>query len=413
MSVDFSPPSLKHSGLLELTVDFKANLLDDKLDGELALPDVPLPGKWRWAVSVAAKGGDTLEVLIKHVVPRKNTQGRAYGSMSVTMPLDELRNFAKKAVPVFDPARPQPYRLVFRLEQSSPLLEASAPALEELAARSSDLSLNLIPHDVRLFFPSRENGGLELWTTSHLLSASSDYYADLFTSGFSETTARRSKRARKSEPDAVLTVTNAKDSDDSDDEADEVFLGGQSPNHSELPETSDFSFRQVTISQSAFSTYRAFLTYQQTGSLRFAPLRSSSSPQNPSSSTNRRSFLVKAQKDKPNLPLPVSPKSLYRLAHFLRLKQDNPLTSACLEAFSSSLSIEGAARELFSDASVCYDELRKLVLDYVVKNWDEVSATASWKELLEKIKRDEVPGGAAVFIELTQARDEAAKEAKA
>ncbi|GAA6028260.1 hypothetical protein JCM8097_006944 [Rhodosporidiobolus ruineniae] len=446
MSVDFSPPVLKHSGRLELTVDFKANLLDDKLSGTFQLPDVPLPGKWSVELTsgtaaveidfhhIGAKyavfgervstsveifwiGGSSPSVLHRTswhshaAVPHKDPKGDVYAGMSATMPPEKLRNFAKEAKHVFNPSELQPYRLVFRLEQSSPLFEAGAPVSQGLAARSSNLDLNLVPHDVRLFFPSTQHDGLELWTTSHLLSASSDYYADLFKSGFSETTPRRSKRTRKSgETEGTYTVpTVDKDFDDSDDEADKVFLGGKQPKHSELPETPDFSFRQITVNQAAFSTYRAFLVYHQTGYLCFAPLRSTSSPQNPSSSMTRHAFLLNAKMQSPMLPLPVSPKSLYRLAHFLRLRADNPLTSACLEAFSSALSIQGAADELFSDASVSYDELRRIAVDYVVKNWEAVNATASWKDKMEAVKRNEVHEFGTAMVELMMAREEAMK----
>ncbi|GAA6028197.1 hypothetical protein JCM8097_006909 [Rhodosporidiobolus ruineniae] len=448
MSVSFKKPILHRSSRFEAILDFEANLFDDKLKGKLELPDIPLPGKWsvnvesveggakirikHSGVSVSAFGryvttdtylywtGPAPAVLLNsskwhnhESAPRKNpTTGNAYGSVAITFTKKRLDAFAEDSAQSFDKTRDQPFRLVLCCQQASPLLDAKATGGERVASRLSNLNLDLLPHNVRLFFPSENHDGFELWTTSALLSETSDYFDDLLASGFSEAVPRRSKRMRKSEPDEVLADSStSKDFDDSDEEADEV-VSTEPQTHSELSDI-DFSFRQITISQAAFSTYRAFLAFQQSGFVDFAPLRSAFGAQSTSSSTTRRSLLRDSLENKPSLPLPVSPKSLYRLAHYLRLANDDPLLSVCLEAFSAALTLDGAAHELFSDAAMCYDEVRKVAIDYVVKHWEGVTAKSSWQELAEKVKRDEVPGAAGVMFELLVAKDEAAKKAQA
>ncbi|GAA5849578.1 hypothetical protein JCM8547_000503 [Rhodosporidiobolus lusitaniae] len=143
--------------------------------------------------------------------------------------------------------------------------------------------------------------------------------------------------------------------------------------------------------QTAFSTYCAALLHLQTGYISFLPLSSSSS------SEERTERLDKAVAENPSLPLPVSPKSVYRLAHLLSL---DDLQYLALIAFEDSLSVENAAKELFSDISIAYDELRKVILRFIETNWNEVKKTATWTEQLAKIQAEEMPEAAPVLVEV-------------
>ncbi len=71
-----------------------------------------------------------------------------------------------------------------------------------------------------------------------------------------------------------------------------------------------------------------------------------------------------------------------------------------LDALSTSLTVEGAASELFGPVSIAYTDVRQTILDYVVKNWAKVQATESWKEWRGKWRQTEVPGGAAILADL-------------
>ncbi|GAA5842237.1 hypothetical protein JCM11251_006755 [Rhodosporidiobolus azoricus] len=141
-----------------------------------------------------------------------------------------------------------------------------------------------------------------------------------------------------------------------------------------------------------------------------SPLRSTFSANKTSDSVTRRDFLEDKLDDDPSLPLPVSPKSMYRLADLLRLPDADPLTSLCLRAFANSLTHHGAALELFSDVSNCFEPFRKIALDYVITNWHDVSETASWKEKMAEAKAGELPEATGVMVELLEAREEATKQ---
>ncbi|GAA5860295.1 hypothetical protein JCM8547_003455 [Rhodosporidiobolus lusitaniae] len=184
--------------------------------------------------------------------------------------------------------------------------------------------------------------------------------------------------------DGLQTVQNLeKDFDDSDDEADELFFLKRDFKQDEQRETA--RYRQITVIQTAFTTYYALLIYLQSGFCHFSPLRSSASTQ---SAATRADFLSSAYDKDPSLSLPVSPKSLYRLAHLLDL---DDLKVLSLAAAKRSLSPLNTAVNLFSNMSLVYDDLRKVVLDYAKENWEEVKASQGWNEKSREIKA----GGAA------------------
>jgi hypothetical protein len=99
----------------------------------------------------------------------------------------------------------------------------------------------------------------------------------------------------------------------------------------------------------------------------------------------------------PTLPPPVSPKSVYRLAHLLQREE---LQQLALDALSTSLTTKCAAGELFGPVSIAYTDVKKVVLDYVVENWQEVQASKSWKEMREKARTGETEGAAQILFDL-------------
>ncbi|GAA5855052.1 hypothetical protein JCM8547_002361 [Rhodosporidiobolus lusitaniae] len=54
--------------------------------------------------------------------------------------------------------------------------------------------------------------------------------------------------------------------------------------------------------------------------------------------------------------------------------------------------------KLFDDASVCYEEIRTVVLDFVEKNWHEVKKSEGWKEASARFEADEISGGETVMM---------------
>lgn len=211
-----------------------------------------------------------------------------------------------------------------------------------------------LSNDVRLFFPRAGPGGAEIWTNATLLERSSPYFKDMLKSGFCESVQIGAKRPRVSPPVAEdVTLSEAtKDVDDSDDETDDLLFQTNLPTLYDTSELPSFSYRQVVVKETAYSTYLAVLRYLETGFIRFAPLRSGASDDQSGSSSeadqggsdardgasstdsrvglsSRAQVVTDAIEEHPDLPAPVSPKSTYRLAHLLKLTR---LQRMCCEA---------------------------------------------------------------------------------
>ncbi|GAA5849537.1 hypothetical protein JCM8547_000488 [Rhodosporidiobolus lusitaniae] len=185
------------------------------------------------------------------------------------------------------------------------------------ARRMAGIILERLTHDVRLFFPHAHENGAEL-------------------SGLVETVPHRSKRARTDGVIEQVALPPAeKDFEDSDDETDTFLFSKRPPTLDDSSERQDYLYRQISNPQTAFSTDSATLLYLQTCYISFLPLTSSGSPE------SRIEYLDKAFADNPSLPLPVSPKSVYRLAHLLSL---DDLQNLALTAFKNSLSAKTPRR---------------------------------------------------------------------
>ncbi|TKA52514.1 hypothetical protein B0A53_04890 [Rhodotorula sp. CCFEE 5036] len=76
------------------------------------------------------------------------------------------------------------------------------------------------------------------------------------------------------------------------------------------------------------------------------------------------------------------------------------LQQLALDALSTSLTTKCAAGELFGPVSIAYTDVKKVVLDYVVENWQEVQASKSWKEMREKARTGETEGAAQILFDL-------------
>lgn len=193
---------------------------------------------------------------------------------------------------------------------------------------------------------------------------------------------------KKSSPD--------KDCEDSDEETDRIYFEEPLARLHEHDCDCPLEYKQVTITKSAYTTYRAVLTYLRTGFIPFAPLSSACKPLSSTSTRTRKQRLLEVWywQDR---PLPVSPKSVFRLAHLLELEE---LQELCLANLRRQLTVEIAPVELVDDASVCFDEWRKVIIDYIFENWDNVEGSEAWKKMQGRIRRDEVPGAAPVMLEL-------------
>ena len=75
----------------------------------------------------------------------------------------------------------------------------------------------------------------------------------------------------------------------------------------------------------------------------------------------------------PPLPLPVSPKSVYRLATLLKLEH---LQALALDAFKERLTVANVAEELFGDAAVQFEEIKAVAMGFATANWAAVQQSA-------------------------------------
>ncbi|GAA6006980.1 hypothetical protein JCM10207_009158 [Rhodosporidiobolus poonsookiae] len=422
-----------------ITCDFEADLSDKTLDEEFPLDDVPLTGDW----ALHVKGSDdSLCIDLVHMgaplgcfgscvtsryelfwadrgvlklvdrygwrsgrVPEASEGGTVHMCFSCLDSLDRLLN-KNGAAANFNVHRHQQYRFVFELRQACLAVEHDSVGAGMRADRIGDSTFEPSPHNFRLFFPKPGKDGASLWVNADLLSSTCPYFKDLLASDFAEAAPRRAKCLRPSgEQPLQPEPTEEKDFEDSDDETDDFRFAKVPPKHEEPPD--DLSYREITITQTAFSTYHALIVFLQTGFVRFAPLKSACKPSNTAGIDTLRELLDNAHHKHSDRPLPVSPKSLYRLVDLLGIPDDTGLATLSLNAFANSLTYEGAAHELFSGTATCFEPLRKVVIAYVVAHWNEVRVTASWKEYAARMKAGDLPGTEGIMMELSEARDEA------
>ncbi|GAA5912676.1 hypothetical protein JCM8208_007726 [Rhodotorula glutinis] len=425
-----------------LVANLELDILAPSLDVKCAFDQVPLTGKWSLAV---VREDDKVVVRVRHTNKRPQvvdgvetsitlewddgirrhrlaTVGEAgpvragtgrvaprdgdtvYAGSAVTLPVTSLDELARESGGAYDPAVQRKYRVSVELYNSGP---RSSPQAVDLARRIAGSCTELSPHDVRLFFPATRNReAAELWTTEHLLTTSSAYFRDLFDSGLAESVPVGSKRARTGEaagggsPPGRSLAPPALDKpfEDSDDEVDRVAFQLTFSAIDEDAEPAPVSYKQVTITQAASSTYRAVLVWLQTGFIRFADLSSAFDP-HASPSSSRAAAVMSAHDVDPLLPFPVSPKSVYRLAHILEL---DLLKAVALRHFRDEcLSVKTAPIELFSELAVGYATWRDMVLEWIVERWTEVEAGTAWRDTMRRVKEDEVDGAAAILVELT------------
>ncbi|BGP49000.1 hypothetical protein JCM10450v2_004879 [Rhodotorula kratochvilovae] len=323
----------------------------------------------------------------------------------MTVTPQDLERIVRDTNSAFNPSAQCKYRFVFRIWQDSlvPTMQAT-----ELAKRIEDSGTKALPNDVRIFFPSTAGRPAELWTSEALLMKTSPYFRSLFRSGLAETIPVSSKRARRpdegsSAPRRTRSRSPAdKDFVNSDDETDELTFRLKRPELHDPREGAEFPYKQVTVTRAAYSTYRAVLLWMQTFYIRFAPPSSSFPPAN--IKNTRADALRDAHNEDPALPLLVSPKSVFRLAHYLELE---PLETLSLQHFRThGISLENAPVELFSELAAGHPHWRAMVLGWVIEHWDEVKTTAGSKGMMRRVAMDEVDGAGAVMVELMAKLDE-------
>jgi hypothetical protein len=261
----------------------------------------------------------------------------------------------------------------------SPLLRLTA------SAWYAAFTYRQTPQDVCFVFPATET---KLWASSKVLVDQSAYYRSLLGSNFSESTTHTSPEGSdtpESKADETIRLY-----EESDDETDAQFADEIAKRACES--VPNLPHKKVIINDAAFSTYQAILVWMSSSYIRFAPLRSRMENNASDENESRLQDIIKMVEANPETSLPASPKSVYRLAHLLELKD---LQEAALANLSSQLTAHNAATELFSDVASAYPAFRDVVLKYVVKKWSGVRASEAWKKIKEQADGHMLPAGAA------------------
>lgn len=256
------------------------------------------------------------------------------------------------------------------------------------------------PNDVQFYFPRVDR---QLWASSPSLANASPYFKTLFSSGFgdgklSRKGAKRLRAAAKSAAAKEATVGGGED--DSDNEFPELEEREDMQEHND--EESCSPIRRIEITGTAWRTYRAVLCWIYTSHIDFAPLASTYPPPISTSASEpvtRRDFFTSFAESHPLLPLPASPKSVYRLAHFLEIPDLQELALASIKA---QIRVSNVATELFGDLSMKYEKVQELELDFAVANWKAVRESDGLKEIQALIEAGELPSAAAISLNLAR-----------
>lgn len=233
---------------------------------------------------------------------------------------------------------------------------------------------------------------LELWANAEVLSQVSPYLKTLLQAGAAEGVVTRGKR-RRTEPVTLPPIhgDNTEFPEDSDTEPDSVYAS----RIESLPSPPDgFEYDEIRVVGTAFTTYRAVLTYLNTGYISFGRLSSSWTGDK---TPTRREGIIADLNQAPNEPLASSPRSIYRLAHLLEIPN---LQQLALKDYKDNLNIDSVATVLFSKTSFLYPELRNAALDLASSKWSSVKKSQDMLNVQEKVKNGELPFFAEISSEL-------------
>ncbi|GAA6038580.1 hypothetical protein JCM8097_009429 [Rhodosporidiobolus ruineniae] len=434
-----TPVPVESSFCFTYSLDFEANLTDENLEFRGPLREAPLVGRWqisarrekptegeqgegkiafnighedlpyaflghRVAISMKLSWADTSDTFqqmedwtwpIKPFPDRPADSSLTYSSFGPTLVLPLTRYSQRDDK--YDPVSQRRYRMEVTIAKDFTDADSRARTLAEQVT-----AFDLLPQDVRLFFPRANRGqGAELWTSGRVLEASR-YFRSLSDPIYTESLWTSAvEREDGLAPRPGVVHDGEPDIEDSDDEVDK-FLCFKHPPSLHVPPLAELvRYKQLDIRHNCVSTYHALLVYLQSRFVHFAPLTSSCAPSNPSSSAQRRrDIIIEYHQKNPSLPLPVSPKSLFRLADYLYLED---LEQVCLDAFRSALTVQCAAHELFSEASQTFGRIRSVAIAFVKDNWEKVQQERSWTAAVRKIRHGEMPEAAPILLELLEA----------
>ncbi|KAL8291347.1 hypothetical protein RQP46_002325 [Phenoliferia psychrophenolica] len=215
-----------------------------------------------------------------------------------------------------------------------PSLPVAHGGLEQALIESAAESLTAPqPNDVEFIFP-RANGR-SLWGSSTILSRASPYLATLLESGFAET----DKGEEYAAADTGMSSFGPLPCEESDDEPET-----EAPSSESASRRLNFPHSRIKVTETSFKTYHAVLFWIYTGQITFTATPPSINI--------------------PRLPLPASPKAVYRLAHLLDLPK---LQALALSALFATLNPSNILTEITSETSGTYDDVLDVLVKFLMK----------------------------------------------
>lgn len=125
------------------------------------------------------------------------------------------------------------------------------------------------------------------------------------------------------------------------------------------------------------------LSWLQTGRIVFASLKSSFATSAP-----RIEPLRRAHAREPHAPIPVSAKSVYKLANYLDIPS---LSQIALNTYLGQIDIRHAAQEVFGPM-LGFPEAKARLVSYMEANKDAFKDAGGMAEVKERLERDEFEG---------------------
>ncbi|GAA5894515.1 uncharacterized protein JCM6883_002125 [Sporobolomyces salmoneus] len=266
--------------------------------------------------------------------------------------------------------------------------ESSSPEIASIASSATASHLSRELNNVCFFFPRTQQ---RIWSNESVLRKSSPYFETLFSSDFAEASASPSSPLEQSSPRSPPPPYDYDDSDvDTHLEEAPLLEPDLMTKREEEKGFETFPFKTIRVLDTTYNTYLAVLVWISTQHIMFAPLKSRThnlSSFGDSPTAQRQKAVSKLrQESKPGLPTPVSPKSVYRLAHLLELAD---LQALALTNFKSQLTNQGAFYELYGDVSCTYSAVQAVAMEYVVKNWNLVKESAAARKVKQKLDNGE------------------------
>ncbi|GAA5987730.1 hypothetical protein JCM10908_007186 [Rhodotorula pacifica] len=327
-----------------------------------ALPiNQALPLQDKWTLRITSKL-DSLRLSIAHGELDNRFLGGVDATLQLRWELPDagIETAGKLAHEEFDYTSVGSFEVVLRLRRrlKARRRKSEEEYVEDITRRLLNLSSLAAPHDVRFFFPRTETTGLELWANAAMLSERSPFLHNLLESQAVAASPRKGKRPRTEVEAIEFDVATALEGEldhDSDAETDDYMVEAKdTPLYGRAEIRGEFSYRQVALKGVSYTTFRNILQCLQTGYLDFADLTSETAAE-----YGPRRQYIEAMDSPLGLPVPSSPKSMYRLAHLLKL---DDIQKQALEGFEQSLTIQGAACELFSSITSTCPEICELVV---------------------------------------------------